>query len=131
MLIERLLLTIFIILISLAIFMVYRYLHLRRLRTVALAPGPARGRPMVLYFRSDSCAPCQTQAPYLRDLEETYGSRLSVQMIDADINKDMASRFGVITLPTTLILDRSGEVKHINYGLTTTSKLSQQMEKII
>ena len=129
--IERLLLTMFLAGFGLAVFLAFRYLHLRRARRVALVTATASDRPTVMYFRSDSCAPCRTQAHYLQDLEESYGSRLAIQKIDADVQKDLAGRYGVFTLPTTLVLDRSGQVKYINYGLTATTKLAQQMEKVI
>jgi thioredoxin 1 len=131
MMIERLLLTLFLTLFGLAVFLAFRYFHLRRARKVALAMVPISDRPTVMYFRSDSCAPCRTQAHYLQNLEEAYGSRLAIQKIDADKQKELAGRYGVFTLPTTLILDRSGEVQYINYGLTATNKLAQQMEKVI
>jgi len=131
MMIERLLLTTFLTLFGLAVFLAFRYLHLRRARRVTLATVTVSDRPVVMYFRSDSCAPCRTQAHYLQDLEETYGSRLAIQKIDADVNKDLAGQYGVFTLPTTLILDRTGEVQYINYGLTATNKLARQMEKVI
>ena len=131
MMIERLLLTMFLTLFGLAVFLAFRYLHLRRARRAALVTDAVSDRPTVMYFRSDSCAPCHTQAHYLQNLEESYGSRLVIQEIDADVQKDVAGRYGVFTLPTTLILDRSGEVQYINYGLTATTKLAQQMEKVI
>ena len=131
MMIERLLLTLFLTLFGLAVFLAFRYLHLRRARKVALVTARTSDRPTVMYFRSDSCAPCQTQAHYLSGLEESYGSRLDIQKIDADVQKDLAGRYGVFTLPTTLILDKKGEVQYINYGLTATNKLAQQMEKVI
>ena len=86
--------------------------------------------PTLLYFRSDSCAPCVTQASYLQALEQQIGGQVSIQKIDADMEPNVASLFGIFTLPTTLIIDKGGEVRHINYGLTAATKLAQQLESI-
>lgn len=128
--IERLLLTMIVALLGIAAFMAMRYWHMRRANR-ANGPNPASvDRPTLLYFRSDSCAPCVTQAHYLQALEQGYGSRVTIQKVDADVEPELASRYGIFTLPTTLIIDRSGEVRNINYGLTATKKLAGQLEKV-
>lgn len=128
--IERLILTTILALLGFAAFTTLRYWHMRRASKVNdTTPAPIK-RPTLLYFRSDSCAPCVTQAYYLQALERNYGSRITIQKVDADVEPELASQYGVFTLPTTLIVDRSGEVRHINYGLTATNKLAQQLEKV-
>ena len=93
-----------------------------------MAPEDPLGRPSLLYFRSDSCAPCQTQANYLKNLEEEYDGQLIIRKIDVELEPEVAARYRVITLPTTLIVDADGQVRHINYGLTDTTKLARQLE---
>ena len=128
--IERLLLTLILALLGIVAFTTMRYWHMRRAsKANGTYPAPV-DRPTLLYFRSDSCAPCVTQAHYLQALEHKYGSRVTIQKVDADVEPEIASRYGIFTLPTTLIVDRSGEVRHINYGLTATGKLAQQLEKV-
>jgi hypothetical protein len=64
-------------------------------------------------------------------VKKTFGKRLSVQEVNADVEGNEAARYGVFTLPTTLIVDREGQVRHINYGLTPAVKLTQQLEKVV
>jgi thioredoxin 1 len=128
--VERLLLAALILILSMAILLALRYWHRRRVREAALLALDASGRTTVLYFRSDSCAPCTTQAAYLRQIERDYDDRLAIRRIDTDLEPETAARYSVFTLPTTLILDSSGEVKHINYGLTAANKLARQLESI-
>jgi thioredoxin-like negative regulator of GroEL len=66
----------------------------------------------------------------LQALERNYEGRVTIQKVDADLEPDLASKYGIFTLPTTLIVDRSGEVRHINYGLTATKNLARQLEKV-
>lgn len=128
--IERLLLTMVLAFLGMAVFMAMRYWHMRRASRANVTNPAAIDRPTLLYFRSDSCAPCVTQAHYLQALERGYGSRVTIQKVDADVEPELASSYGIFTLPTTLIIDRSGEVRNINYGLTATTKLARQLEKV-
>lgn len=127
---ERLLLTIILALLGMAAYTTMRYWHIRRASKATATNSTLVDRPTLLYFRSDGCAPCVTQAHYLKALELSYGSRVTIQKVDAELEPELASRYGIFTLPTTLIIDRSGEVRHINYGLTATKKLVQQLEKV-
>ncbi|MDX1613571.1 MAG: thioredoxin family protein [Candidatus Promineifilaceae bacterium] len=126
--IERLILSVIVVGLSALAFMMLRSFHARRASAVAAAAG--RG-PRLLYFRSDACAPCAAQARYLERLADDYRERVAIEKIDADAEPATAQRYGIFTLPTTLVLDGSGDVKYINYGLTATNKLAGQVEKVL
>lgn len=91
------------------------------------APAGAPGRATILYFRSDHCAPCAAQSRYLDQLSAQLGESVAVRKIDADVDTELASRFGVFTVPTTLVVDAAGQVRHANYGLTDAGKLKAQL----
>jgi hypothetical protein len=55
------------------------------------------------------------------------GDAVVVKTYDVSIDPDIASRFKVLTLPTTVVLDGRGQVKAINYGLTQQHKLETQL----
>ena len=129
--IERAILSIILILLAAAVYLTVRYLHIRRASRASISGSSEGDRPVLLYFRSDSCAPCVTQNYYLQDLASQYENRLAIRKIDADIDRDVASRYGIFTLPTTLFVDQGGEVKYINYGLTPTNRLAQQLESLV
>ena len=109
----------------------YRLFVYRQLRRVGRVDGGERGRPAVLYFRSDHCAPCVAQKRFLEQVQAAYGERLAIESIDADVQQDQAQRYGVFTLPTTLIVDPGGVVRHANYGLTDDRKLAMQLEAVL
>ena len=88
------------------------------------------GRPTILYFRSDHCAPCAAQSRYLDQLTGQLGDAVAVRKVDADIESDLASQFGVFTVPTTLVVDAAGQVRHANYGLADLGKLSAQVRHL-
>ncbi len=83
--------------------------------------------PTVLYFRSDACPACPSQSRYLEQLTGVWNGRFTLQTINADLEPEQTARYRVLTLPTTILLDEAGQVKHINYGLTNTQKLVKQL----
>jgi thioredoxin 1 len=88
-------------------------------------------KPALLYFSSDHCASCGTQGQYLDILKEEYGESLSIRRINTDRDPAIAAGYGVFTVPTTLIVDEYGEIRHLNYGLTGAPRLARQLEKVI
>ena len=79
--------------------------------------------PRILYFRSDSCTACRPQSEFLSRLQVEWTGRFLLEKIDADLEPEKAHQFQIMTLPTTILVDQSGSVKHINYGLTSTRNL--------
>jgi thiol-disulfide isomerase/thioredoxin len=124
--VERIAFVAVLMLLAAAVYWVFRSQHMRRL-TINLATG----RPTLLYFRNDSCSPCMTQSHYLEILEKQFQEKFALQKIDTELEPEKAAKYGVFTLPTTLVIDSQGEVKYINYGLTNNFRLSQQLERII
>jgi thioredoxin-like negative regulator of GroEL len=120
---ERLVIAVGLALAGMGGFTMFRYAHLRR----ASQATTSRGKPVLLYFWSESCAPCATQAHYLEQLGAEFGDRIVIEKVDADQHLSLAERYGVFTLPTTLVVDGAGTVKHANYGLTDARRLANQL----
>ena len=123
---ERFLITLGLALLGICVFAAFRYDHLRRASKAAVAIG----KPAILYFRSDMCAPCTTQGRFLQQLQAEFGDRIVVEKVDADVEQAKAERYGVFTLPTTLIVDPKGTVRHANSGLAVTRKLAGQLRTV-
>ncbi len=87
------------------------------------------GRATVVAFSSPSCAVCHgVQARALMDTENEFG-RESVRVVHVDIAErpDVARVFGVMTVPTTVVLTPHGAVADANHGLALGPKLIQQV----
>jgi thioredoxin 1 len=86
------------------------------------------GRPIVLAFSTPDCVPCRTaQKPALDQLQRRYADRVDVRMIDATINPEVADRFGILTVPSTVVVGADGKVLAVNYGLARADKLATQL----
>lgn len=64
----------------------------------------------LLQFSTEVCAPCRTTNRVLTVLASEH---FTVKHVDLDLTKrpDLATRFGVMQTPTTLILDGNGTVR--------------------
>ena len=91
-----------------------------------------RDVPLLVYFTTPTCAPCKTiQRPAIQRLQECMGERLQVIEIDAAARPDVAGQWGVMSVPTTFIIDASGQPRHVNHGVTPQDKLLRQLEDIL
>jgi thiol-disulfide isomerase/thioredoxin len=89
------------------------------------------GIPAILYFTTPLCAPCQTQQrPALHALLDELGSAVQVIEVNALEQADAADRWGVLSVPTTFILDRQGHPRQINHGVAGTEKLKRQLQAL-
>ncbi len=86
------------------------------------------GRPAVLYFTTPDCATCKAfQRPQLNRFSGMLGERVQVVEIDAQSQPDLAGRWGVMSVPTTFVLDAAGKPRHVNHGAVTAEKLAEQV----
>jgi len=116
----------------------YRLLALwqvRRAGRVALSDpvlaGLRPGIPAILYFTTPACGPCNVrQRPALRDLLAELGDAVQVIEVNALEQADAADRWGVMSVPTTFILDRQGRPRQINHGVAGPDKLRRQLQAL-
>jgi thioredoxin-like negative regulator of GroEL len=94
----------------------------------AAIPGARSGVPAILYFTTPECVPCKTvQRPALKQIQARMGDQLQVIEINAQERTDLASRWGVLSVPTTFVIDERGQVRYVNHGATRADKLLQQL----
>ena len=93
-----------------------------RARALGVAAAPAVD-PYILYFTGENCSVCRThQEPALAKLE---GVR--IDKVDAIAERELADRFHVYTLPTTVVMAPDGRSLHVNYGYAPALKLERQL----
>ncbi len=86
------------------------------------------GATTLVYFTTPTCVPCKTiQRPAIQKASQILGDTLQVLEIDASEQPEMAQRWGVLSVPTTFVIDPGGEVRHINHGVTRAEKLMKQI----
>lgn len=96
------------------------------------SPVGQPGQPAILYFTTPDCAPCKTiQRPALNQVKALLGEKLTVVEVNAYENPETAREWGVLSVPTTFILDERGIPRHVNHGATPAGKLIRQLQDLV
>lgn len=94
-------------------------------------PAPLPKKPTIIYFTTPDCAPCRTvQKPALQKLTDLFGEKLHVIEIDATQHPEVAKTWGVMSVPTTFLLDEKGIAKYVNNGVARLEKLMEQVKTL-
>ena len=97
---------------------------------LALVGGRLPNKPMIVYFTTPDCTPCKTvQRPALSKLLMLTGDSVQVIEVDATQRPDLAKQWGVMSVPTTFLLDARGEARYVSNGVTRVEKLMEQLQK--
>ncbi len=63
----------------------------------------------ILYFTASWCGPCQRIKPTFYKLEKEYED-ISFNAIDVDMNRDLAEKYDIESMPTFVFLNNEKEV---------------------
>jgi thiol-disulfide isomerase/thioredoxin len=128
----RSLLALGIIIGGLSIYRFYNWTLQLRTPNLLADLGPIRSNAFTLvYFTTPTCVPCKTvQRPEIEKLGLLLGNAIQVLEVDATQHPDMASRWGVMSVPTTYLIDSRGKLRHVNHGVTRAEKLLMQLYSV-
>ncbi len=100
---------------------VWRSRHARA-RSLGAGAAPAVD-PYILYFTGENCSVCRThQEPALAKL-----AGVRIDKVDAIAERELADRFHVYTLPTTVVMSAEGRSLNVNYGYAPSTRLERQL----
>ncbi len=60
--------------------------------------------PAIVDFYADWCGPCKMVAPILEEISKEYDGKLKVYKIDTDAEPELASAFGIQSIPSLLFI---------------------------
>ena len=81
----------------------------------------------VLYFSTEWCGPCKMFWPTVDDV--CRASKISVQKIDAEQNRDLANQYQITGVPTIIIL-KNGQPEFRNTGVMAKTKLIDKLQNL-
>jgi len=73
--------------------------------------------PVMVDFYADWCGPCKMAEPVLEELSESYKEKVLITKLNVDENKDSSTKFGVMSIPTTILFKEGKEIgRQIGFG---------------
>jgi len=89
----------------------------------SLGKSIQQGEKVIAYFYSPTCSACRTQEKYLPKIQETFSNIFRINVVK---ERDVASTFGVMGTPTTIIIDK-GIIKEYFVGITPPAKIYKSL----
>jgi thioredoxin 1 len=79
-------------------------------------------------FWATWCGPCKMIAPVLEELDVEMGDQVKIVKVDVDENQETAGKFGIMSIPTLLVL-KDGEVVDKAVGYQPKEALAELLNK--
>ncbi len=61
-------------------------------------------------FYADWCGPCKAMAPIFEEIEAEYADKVTFEKVDVESDNDLAAQFGIMSIPTFVILKDDKEI---------------------
>ncbi len=88
------------------------------------------GLPVLVDFWADWCMPCRMMAPVMEELAQTYTGRAKFGKVNVDENSQIASRYGIMSIPHFLIFKNGTRVEKI-VGAVGRDPLENALKKYL
>ncbi|MEG9297696.1 thioredoxin [Mangrovibacillus sp. Mu-81] len=81
-------------------------------------------------FFATWCGPCKMIAPVLEELDQDMGNQVKFVKIDVDQNQETANKFGIMSIPTLLLM-KDGKVVDTLVGFKSKEELEEALNNHI
>lgn len=79
-------------------------------------------KTVLIDFYADWCGPCRMMSPIMDEIAEEMSDKIKVGKINVDENQDLAMEYGVMSIPTILII-KNGKVENTFVGVRDKSEI--------
>lgn len=81
-------------------------------------------------FWATWCSPCQMQGPIVDKIADEFEGKAGVAKIDVDENNEVASKYGVRSIPT-LVIFKDGEAVETMVGVQSKEVLTDKLNQYL
>ena len=86
--------------------------------------------PFMIDFYADWCGPCQMMAPIVERIADAYEGKMVVGKCNIDEQEDLAAKFGIMSIPTILVI-KAGQVVSKTVGGISQGELEDKLNAVI
>ncbi len=79
-------------------------------------------KPVIIDFYADWCGPCRMMSPIIDEIAEEKADSIKVGKVNVDENQDLAMEYGVMSIPTIVII-KNGKVQKTFVGVRDKSEI--------
>jgi thioredoxin len=89
----------------------------------------SQGRPVVVDFWANWCAPCHAMTPTMRRLSKEFGEQVIFAKVDVANNRDLAAQFKIRSVPTFIFFRNGREWDRLS-GTKSHKELRKVLQKL-
>ena len=86
--------------------------------------------PVLVDFWAPWCGPCRMVAPVVDEIAEQYDGKVKVVKLNTDENPNIASQYGIRSIPTLMIF-KGGQRVDMVVGAVPKTTLANTLEKYL
>ncbi len=83
-------------------------------------------KPVIVDFWAAWCGPCRMVSPIVEEIASEYGDKVKVAKLNVDENKETATRYGIMSIPTILLF-KNGDIAKQVVGAMPKSALVKEL----
>ncbi len=84
--------------------------------------------PVLVDFWAEWCGPCKAIGPSVEQLAQEYAGKAKVFKLDVDADSDIASQYGVMSIPALLVF-KGGKVVDQMVGAAPKATIAQLIDR--